>query len=133
MSFLILISFSALIVEAAIEVTGVNSETGEVELEVKRLHSRRRRFIAPGARWDILGGVEVLYEDAQVRLDLLIRYELDYLFGGPTALAAAIAAAEAAAVAAAEAEAAVLAGRGGSARKRFISYSMNCTLLRLSI
>ena len=113
--FAIAASFSTIVndvaVEAAIEVTNVNSETGEVELEVKRLHSRQRRFIAPGARWDLIGGVEVLYDDAELRFDLLIKYQLDYLFGGPTALAAAIAAAEAAAVAAAEAEAAVLAGR----------------------
>ncbi len=89
----------------------------EHEVTIRRAHSRRRRFIAPGARWDILVGVEVLGDDTEVRFDVVTRYEFDYLFGGAAALQAAIAAANAAALAAQETEAAVLAS-AGRRRKR---------------
>ena len=89
-----------------------------LKLELPRLHSRHRRFIAPGARWDLMAGFEILYDDAEVRFDIVNKYEMDYLFGGTAALAAAIAAAEAAAAAAASAEAATLAAAGKKKRKR---------------
>lgn len=69
------------------------------EIEVKRLHSRHRRFIAPGARWDILAGFELLYNEAEVRFDVMVQYEMDYLFGGDAALAGALAGSSAAALA----------------------------------
>ena len=81
------------------------------EFTVRRLHSRRRRFVAPGARWDLLAGVEALGDDTEFRFDVVVRYEFDYLFGGATALAAEIAAANAAALAFQDTEAAVLAGK----------------------
>ena len=101
MQFCIVIALFAVFVEGAVG----------FEVEVKRLHSRHRRFVGPGSRWDLLGGVEVLYDDAEIRFDIVIKYEMDYLFGGTTALAAQIAANEAAAAAAAAAEASVNAGR----------------------
>ncbi len=84
----------------------------------RRAHSRRRRFVAPGARWDLWFGGEVLYPHLQVRFDLISRYEFDYLFGGNAALAAAIAAANAAALAEQETEAAVLATQGRRKRRK---------------
>ena len=83
-------------------------------------HSRHRRFIAPGAIWDLLVGVEILYPNAEVRFDLKHTYELDYLFGGNEALIAEIAANNAAAVAAQQAEQAAAAGLLG---KRDVSRS----------
>jgi hypothetical protein len=85
------------------------------EFEVKRLHSRHRRFIAPGARWDLLFGVEVLWPEAEFRFDIVIQYQMDYLFGGDAALAGAIAAANAAAMAAQQANADAIAATNAQA------------------
>ena len=93
----------------------VSEKSFSEEIEVKRLHSRHRRFVAPGARWDILVGVEVLFSDYELRFDLIVKYELDYLFGGNAALAGAIAAANAAATAAQTANAAAIAATNAAA------------------
>lgn len=115
--FCILFQSLALIVLLAFS-TVSNAITQEKEVTVKRIHSRHRRFIAPGAIWDLLGGVEVLYPDSEIRFDLKISYQLDYLFGGTPALAGAIAAANAAAVAAEQAEMfATAAAAGGRSLK----------------
>ena len=76
------------------------------EIEVKRVLSRHRRFIAPGARWDLMLGVEALFEEAELFFNIVIKYPLDYLFGGSAALAGAIAGNDAAATASAAANAA---------------------------
>ena len=55
----------------------------EVEkLPIKTVHSRVRRYIAPGAVWTLYGGVSVIYSHMELRLDLPIHYSMDYLFGG---------------------------------------------------
>ena len=69
------------------------------DVPVKRVHSRQRRFIAPGAVWDLLVGVEVIGKDFEFRYDNVIHYRMDYLFGGFEALTGAIADAQAAAAA----------------------------------
>ena len=56
-----------------------------------------RRFIAPGAVWDIMVGVEVIGSDYELRYNAFVRYRMDYLFGGTAALASVIAQANAAA------------------------------------
>ena len=56
-----------------------------------------RRFIAPGAVWDIMVGVEVIGTDYELRYNAFVRYRMDYLFGGTAALASVIAQANAAA------------------------------------
>ncbi|XP_059098030.1 uncharacterized protein LOC131892250 isoform X2 [Tigriopus californicus] len=61
-------------------------------------------------------GTEVLLPAAEIRFDFFIRYELDYLFGGTTALAAAIAGNNAAAQALQTAEQAVEAAAGKKKR-----------------
>ena len=68
-----------------------------VKVPVKRVHSRHRRFIAPGAIWDIMVGVEVIGTDYELRYNAFVRYRMDYLFGGTAALASVIAQANAAA------------------------------------
>ena len=68
-----------------------------VKVPVKRVHSRHRRFIAPGAVWDIMVGVEVIGSDYELRYNAFVRYRMDYLFGGTAALASVIAQANAAA------------------------------------
>ncbi len=40
-----------------------------VEIPVKRLLSRHRRFIAPGTRWDWLVGWETISENFEIRVD----------------------------------------------------------------
>ena len=67
------------------------------DVPVKRVHSRQRRFIAPGAVWDLLVGVEVIGSDYEFRYTNVIHYRMDYLFGGFEALTGAIADAQAAA------------------------------------
>ena len=94
----------------------------DVPVTVRRLHSRQRRFIAPGSRWDILLGFESIGDDFEARFDIVIKYELDYLFGGTAALQAAIDAANAAALAFEETEAAVLASAG---RRRRLNARMS--------
>jgi hypothetical protein len=84
---------------------------------VKRVHSRHRRFIAPGAVWDVLVGVELIGADYELRYNLVIHYRMDYLFGGTAALAAAIQSANAAATAANAASAATLAALGRKKRR----------------
>ena len=76
------------------------------DVPVKRVHSRQRRFIAPGAVWDLMIGVEVIGSDFEFRYSNVIHYRMDYLFGGFEALTNAIAAAQAAASAEADALAA---------------------------
>jgi len=49
---------------------------------VKRVHSRHRRYIAPGATWTVLGGFEVIWDHMELRMDLPVHYRMDYLFGG---------------------------------------------------
>ena len=68
-----------------------------VKVPVKRVHSRHRRFIAPGAVWDLMVGVEVIGSDYELRYNAFVRYRMDYLFGGTAALASVIAQANAAA------------------------------------
>ena len=91
----------------------------KVKIPVKRVHSRQRRFIAPGAVWDILIGVELIGVDFELRYNLVVHYRMDYLFGGTTALAQAVASSNAAAAAKAQAE--LLAeelAAGGGRKKR---------------
>jgi len=83
-----------------------------VDVPVKRVHSRQRRFIAPGALWTMMIGVEAIGSDYEFRYDILINYNMDYLFGGSAALAGAIASANAAAMAASAAKAAAEAVAG---------------------
>ena len=73
------------------------------DVPVKRVHSRQRRFIAPGAVWDLMIGIEVIGSDFEFRYSNVIHYRMDYLFGGFEALTGAIAAAQAAASASASA------------------------------
>lgn len=82
----------------------------EQEVEVKRVLSRHRRFLAPGARWDLIFGVDSFFPSAEFVFNLVIKHNLDYLFGGQTALAAALAAANAAAQAETAATAAIQQG-----------------------
>ena len=90
----------------------IHSEEIVLPIAVKRVHSRHRRFIAPGAVWDLMIGVEAIGRDFEFRHDLVHHYRMDYLFGGTSALAGAIAGANAAvtasnaAIAAAQAAAA---------------------------
>lgn len=103
-------------------------------IPVKRVHSRHRRFIAPGAVWDLMIGIELVGDDFELRYDQVIHYRMDYLFGGTTALAGAITAANAAqtasnaaiaaANAAAEAQAVAAAGKRKKRRLAF-SYDFN--------
>lgn len=109
-----LFRFQVLVFTAVLTI--LNPSLGE-EITVKRVHSRHRRFIAPGALWDLMAGTEILLPAAEIRFDFYIRYELDYLFGGTTALAAAIAGNNAAAQAAQAAEQAVEAAAGKKKRR----------------
>ena len=88
------------------------------DVPVKRVHSRQRRFIAPGAVWDLLVGVEVIGKDFEFRYDNVIHYRMDYLFGGFEALTGAIADAQAAAAA--------TAGRKKRLVDFFILFLKNC-------
>ena len=63
-------------------------------IAVKRVHSRYRRFIAPGVVWDLMIGVEAIGRDFEFRHDLVHHYRMDYLFGGYSALEGAIASAD---------------------------------------
>ena len=47
----------------------------EVALSVKRLHSRHRRNIAPGTRWDWLIGWETVSEVIEIQVRYKIVYE----------------------------------------------------------
>ena len=67
-----------------------------VDIPVKRVHSRQRRFIAPGAVWDLMVGIEIIGSDFEFRYDNVLHYRMDYLFGGFAALQNAIASATAA-------------------------------------
>ena len=87
-----------------------------MRVPVKRVHSRHRRFIAPGAVWDLMLGIEVIGDDFELRYNLVTHYNMDYLFGGTAALAGAIAAANAAATAAADANAAAMAAAAAAGR-----------------
>ena len=89
-------------------------------IAVKRVHSRHRRFIAPGAVWDLMIGVEAIGRDFEFRHDLVHHYRMDYLFGGTSALAGAIAGANAAVTAsnAAIAAASAAAAAAGKRKKR---------------
>ena len=93
-----------------------------VKIPVKRVHSRHRRFIAPGAIWDLLVGVEVIGRDFELRYNLVTHYKMDYLFGGQAALVGAIAAAEAAAAASIQANAAAQAAVGRKKRERLVFF-----------
>ncbi|XP_040564305.1 uncharacterized protein [Lepeophtheirus salmonis] len=53
-----------------------------VKVPVKRLHSRQRRFVAPGALWDVRLGINILWPDANLIFDIILRHQLDDLFGG---------------------------------------------------
>ena len=53
------------------EMVDQNDET--VEVPVKRLLSRHRRFIAPGTRWDWLAGWETVSENFEITFYLLVR------------------------------------------------------------
>ena len=79
-----------------------------MSVPVKRVHSRHRRFIAPGAVWDVMIGVEVIGVDYEARYNGFIRYNMDYLFGGFKSLTAAVAAATAASKASAAIKKAIL-------------------------
>ena len=94
-----------------------------VDIPVKRVHSRQRRFIAPGAVWDLLIGVEVIGSDYEFRYDNVLHYRMDYLFGGFAALQNAIASAAAAADASASA---------GKRRKRRLVFILNTVEPRYS-
>ena len=85
---------------------------------VQRVHSRHRRFIAPGAVWDILIGIESIGDNSEFRYNLVIHYEMDYLFGGQGALAGEIAGNDAAATAFNTANAAAMAAAGKKKKKR---------------
>ena len=74
----------------------IHSQEIVLPIAVKRVHSRHRRFIAPGAVWDLMIGVEAIGRDYEFRHDLVHHYQMDYLFGGYSALEGAIAAADAA-------------------------------------
>ena len=51
----------------------------KVMIPVKRVHSRQRRFIAPGAVWDILIGCELIGSDFELRYNLVVHYRKFYL------------------------------------------------------
>merc|ERR1719273_3067645 len=53
-----------------------------LKVPIKRVHSRHRRYIAPGAVWTLLGGFEVIWNHMELRMDLPVHYRMDYLFGG---------------------------------------------------
>ena len=98
----------------------IHSEEIVLPIAVKRVHSRHRRFIAPGAVWDLMIGVEAIGRDFEFRHDLVHHYRMDYLFGGTSALAGAIAGANAAVTAsnAAIAAASAAAAAAGKRKKR---------------
>ena len=93
-----------------------------MKIPVKRVHSRHRRFIAPGAVWDLMFGFEAIGSDFEARYDLVIHYQMDYLFGGSAAYAGAIAAADAAASAANQANADTIAALGRKKRERLVHF-----------
>ena len=94
--------------------TGFSSSQLTVNVPVKRVHSRQRRFIAPGAQWDLMIGIEMIGDNFEFRYDQVIHYNMDYLFGGAQALAGAIAGAKASQLA----ESVALANLGGGRKKR---------------
>ena len=96
----------------------------ETEVKVKRILSRQRRFIAPGANWQILTGISIFRPESQLVFDLVHSYPLDYLFGGNAAFLAAVRAAEAAAKAEAAAQAAVLAAAAATAAQDRLGYNL---------
>ena len=96
----------------------LQDDDGTVEIPVQRLLSRHRRFIAPGAIWDILIGVESIGANSEFRYDLVIHYSLDYLFGGNAALAGKIAGNDAAANAFNTANEATMAALGKKRKRR---------------
>ena len=105
----------------ALMATVFSQET--VKIPVKRVHSRQRRFIAPGAVWDMMFGLESIGSDFEARYDLVIHYRMDYLFGGTAALAGAIAQSDAAAEAGAQANADAQAALGKrKKRSRLVFY-----------
>jgi len=65
---------------------------------VKRIHSRHRRFLAPGAAWQIKVGVRVTSIDWEAEFNHRINYNFDYLFGGSIAFAAMLVAKNASAI-----------------------------------
>ena len=65
---------------------------GPIKMPVKRLLTRHRRFIAPGASWEIFGGVEYVTLTNDFRYNVRFTYNMDYLFGGTATYAARIAA-----------------------------------------
>jgi hypothetical protein len=89
-----------------------------VKVPVKRVHSRHRRFIAPGAIWDIMVGVEVIGGDYELRYNAFVRYRMDYLFGGTAALASVLAQANAAAKAENDVKAQLALFSSGKRKKR---------------
>lgn len=54
-----------------------NVADDEVELSVKRLHSRHRRHIGPGTRWDWLVGWETVSDVLEIKVSALIQLALE--------------------------------------------------------
>jgi len=63
-----------------------------LKIPVKRILSRHRRYIAPGASWDIFAGVQWFTPTHDFMYNVRIFYSMDYLFAGVPGYAARIAA-----------------------------------------
>ena len=59
-----------------------------LKIPVKRVLSRHRRFIAPGAAWDIFGGVQWFTPTHDFMYNVRVLYNMDYLFAGLPAYSA---------------------------------------------
>ena len=64
--------------------------TEPLKVPVKRVLSRHRRYIAPGAAWDIFAGVQWFTPTHDFLYNVRILYNMDYLFAGVPGYAARI-------------------------------------------
>lgn len=105
-----------IIIAAILTLTATAFSEEKIKVPVKRVHSRQRRFIAPGALWDMMFGFESIGRDWEFRYDVVIHYRMDYLFGGLSALQGQLAANQAAQTATQDA----LAAAGKRKKRRLV-------------